>query len=384
MFAIVGLPTLLSVMSFALFFFYLFYGQRIQSFTVLRGIVRSLTRLETMRGEARGVVVDYLSQMRKAHAEEGSGGTGPRGGGGDGDSVVQQRIDGIIDYVTIPPVDMDPAGIVQKIEHLSSTSDERVRRELARLMGGSDPVSLSVAQNLVEIASGLNSMYKVVRHQYLSGRKTNSYATLAQLQMSLPQIMEQAEGLVRAAASIKEIKPLGDGVGPLVASKFIGAGAPMEKIAEDTILARTEHKGRRLIVIKAEGPMAYVGKPGIAIRKVVEGMMETPPKAIIMVDAGAKLEGEETGGVAQGIGAAIGGIGVEKFQIEEVAAKYRIPLYAVLVKEGEEDVMTTMKKEIAEGAAKAAQVVERMIEETTQEGDCVILAGIGNTLGIGQ
>src|ERR1700733_9524670 len=119
MFALVGLPTLLSVMSFALFFFFLFYGQRIQSFAVLRGIVRSLTRLETMRGEARGVVVDYLSQMRKAHAEEDSGGTGTRGGGGYDDPVVQRRIDGIIDYVTIPPVDMDPAGIVQKIEHLS-------------------------------------------------------------------------------------------------------------------------------------------------------------------------------------------------------------------------------------------------------------------------
>jgi hypothetical protein len=384
MFAIVGLPTLLSVMSFALFFFYVFYGQRIQSFAVLRGITRSLARLETMRGEARGVVVDYLSQLRKAHAEA-SGGTGAgRGGGDDSVAVVQQRIDGIIDYVTIPPVDIDPGGIVQKIEHLSSTSDERVRREIARLMGGSaDPVSLSIAQNLVEIAGGLNSMYKVVRHQYLSGRKTNSYATLAQLQMSLPHIMEQAEGLARAADSIKEIKPLGDGAGPLVASKFIDAGASIEKIAKDTVLARIGHKGRRLIVIKAEGPMAYVGKPGIAIMKVVEGM-ETPPKAIILVDAGAKLEGEETGGVAQGIGAAIGGVGVEKFQIEEVAAKYRIPLYAVLIKEGEEDVMTTMKEEIAEGAAKAAEVVERIIEETTHEGDCVILAGIGNTLGIGQ
>jgi hypothetical protein len=383
MFAIVGLPTFLSVMSFALFFFYVFYGRRIQSSAALGGIAKSLARLETMRGEARGVVVDYLSQVRKAHAED-SCGTPTRGGGEDNSAaVVQQRIDRIIDYVTIPPVDMDPQGIVQKIEHLSSTSDERVRREIARLMGGSDPVSLSIAQNLVEIASGLNSMYKVVRHQYLSGLKTNSYATLAQLQMSLPHIMEQAEGLARAADSIKQIKPLGDGVGPLVASKFIDAGAPIEKIAKDTVLARIEHKGRRLIVIKAEGPMAYVGKPGIAIRKVVEGM-ETPPKAIIMVDAGAKLEGEETGGVAQGIGAAIGGVGVEKFQIEEIAAKYGIPLYAVLIKEGEEDVMTTMKKGIAEGAAKAAQVVERMIEETTHEGDCVILAGIGNTLGIGQ
>jgi hypothetical protein len=229
-------------------------------------------------------------------------------------------------------------------------------------------------------------MYRVVRRQYLAGRKTNSYVALAQLQMSLPRIMEQAEELMNATDPLKQVKPLGDGVGPLVAAKFIKAGsAPaVESIAKDTVMARVEHAGRHLVVIKAEGPMAYAGKPGIAIRKVVESIEGTPPKAIIMVDAAAKLEGEETGAIAQGIGAAIGGIGVENFQIEEVAAKYKIPLYAVLVKEGEEDVMAAMKEEIARGADKAVEAVKRMIEETSAEGDCVILVGVGNTLGIGQ
>ena len=68
-----------------------------------------------------------------------------------------------------------------------------------------------------------------------------------------------------------------------------------------------------------------------------------------------KLEGEETGEVAEGIGAAIGGMGVEKFQIEEVATKHDIPVYAVLVKEGDLDVMATMKKEIADGAERAVE-----------------------------
>jgi hypothetical protein len=168
----------------------------------------------------------------------------------------------------------------------------------------------------------------------------------------------------------------------MVASKFIG-NAAKESIAKDTIVARTTLKGRQLYVVKAEGPMGYVGQPGHAIQKIVE-KPNTSLKAIIMVDAAAKLEGEDTGDVSEGMGAAIGGIGVEKFQIEEVAARHDIPVYAVLVKEGDEDVMSTMKKEIAEGANRAAEAVTRIIEENSDEGDVVLLAGIGNTLGVGQ
>ena len=58
-------------------------------------------------------------------------------------------------------------------------------------MKGADSVSLSIAQNLLEIAGGLNMIDKVVRHYYLTGKKTNSYMTLVQLQMSLPQILER-------------------------------------------------------------------------------------------------------------------------------------------------------------------------------------------------
>ena len=79
-----------------------------------------------------------------------------------------------------------------------------------------------------------------------------------QLQMALPQIMVQAQELVKAADSIKLGKPIGDGVGPMVASKFIG-DAPKESIAKDTVMVKTTLKGRQLYIVKAEGPMGYVG-----------------------------------------------------------------------------------------------------------------------------
>jgi hypothetical protein len=143
------------------------------------------------------------------------------------------------------------------------------------------------------------------------------------------------------------------------------------------------YKGRTLYVLKAEGPMGYVGDPGVALKKAVEEM-KIPIKAIIMIDAALKLEGEKTGEIAEGVGAAIGGLGVEKYQIEQVATQHNIPIYALLIKESDVETMTAMKEEIAQAAERAIQVIDRVLEEKTKEGDVVLLAGIGNTLGIGQ
>ncbi|MCL4517615.1 MAG: DUF1512 family protein, partial [Thaumarchaeota archaeon] len=56
----------------------------------------------------------------------------------------------------------------------------------------------------------------------------------------------------------------------------------------------------------------------------------------------------------------------------------------VVVKQSLVDAISVMKKEIAEAADKAVAVVQRILEEKTQEGDTVILVGVGNTLGVAQ
>jgi hypothetical protein len=84
------------------------------------------------------------------------------------------------------------------------------------------------------------------------------------------------------------------------------------------------------------------------------------------------------------MGAIIGGIGVDQFTIEEISLKYKIPIYAVKVKETIQEAVAPMTKEILEGADVALARVKRIIREGTKEGDTVIVAGIGNTIGIGQ
>ena len=84
------------------------------------------------------------------------------------------------------------------------------------------------------------------------------------------------------------------------------------------------------------------------------------------------------------MGAAIGGLGVEKFDIEAITAKHNIPVYAILIKQGDVETLTAMRKELAEAVEKAVTMVKHLIDERTKEGDKVLVAGIGNTLGIGQ
>ena len=64
--------------------------------------------------------------------------------------------------------------------------------------------------------------------------------------------------------------------------------------------------------------------------------------------------------------------------------KYKIPVYGVKIKESNKEAIAPMTKEIFEGTDVALARVKRMIHEGTNKGDEVIIAGIGNTIGIGQ
>ena len=105
---------------------------------------------------------------------------------------------------------------------------------------------------------------------------------------------------------------------------------------------------------------------------------------IVMVDAAVKFEGEKTGDVSEGIGAAIGGIGTERFKIEEEASKYKIPVYAVIVKQSIQEAIMPMKKDIAEATDNVITRIKSLLQERTKEAETIIIAGIGNTIGIGQ
>ncbi|MBL7002138.1 MAG: DUF1512 family protein, partial [Nitrosopumilus sp.] len=106
--------------------------------------------------------------------------------------------------------------------------------------------------------------------------------------------------------------------------------------------------------------------------------------AIIMIDAALKMEGEDSASVSQGFGAAIGGIGTERFEIEAIATNNKIPVFSIVVKQTVKEAITLMSKEIADQADDVRLQVYEMIQENTKPGQSVLIIGVGNTAGVPQ
>jgi hypothetical protein len=340
------------------------WAPRIQSFMVLRDVKTNLQKLTVLKEKSRKEALDYLTTACKAPKD------------------IQPRLEQTLEYFTIMPVELDPNGIVGKIEHVTRLQDDRIRDEIRALAPNADKVQVSVAQNILEVATSLNMIFKVVRHFYIMGQKTKSIYVLMQLQMVMPIIIQEADALVSALDAFKEAQPIGDGLGPMVAGRFM-LGHDKVEVDRETVYTRSEYKGRNLMVMKAEGPMGTVGRPHTGLEKIMADPANKV-SAIIMVDAALKLEGENTGEIAEGVGAAIGGIGVEKYRIEAAAVKSQVPMYAIVVKQSLIDAISVMRKEIAEASDKVVAVVQRIIEEKTKEGDTIVIVGVGNTLGVAQ
>ncbi|MCY1154373.1 MAG: hypothetical protein MOP50_853 [Nitrososphaera sp.] len=357
-----------SIVSLAIIPFFMMYAQKLQSRVILGEISKSLAKLKTMREHARKEAIDYIKTAIKMSSTTLS------------DPAV--GVDRFLEYFTILPVDLDPNGLVRKLDHVMRTRDDRVRAEIKKLCLDAGDKEISKIENILEAATALNLIYKVVRHYYLMGKRTTSMFILVQLQMVMPLLLEEAEALQKAISAFKRGQPIGDGIGPMIVGKMM-FGKEKKIAAKETIYSEDEYKGRKLYLLKAEGPAGTVGRPGEAISRLV-GDMGIKIDTVIMIDAALKLEGEKTGDVAEGIGAAIGGIGVEKYQVEEVATRFSIPIYAVIVKQSVQDAITIMRKEIADAFEKVTNTVYSVIEDRTSEGQSVMVIGIGNTIGVGQ
>ncbi|MEM3574236.1 MAG: DUF1512 domain-containing protein [Candidatus Bathyarchaeia archaeon] len=358
------LGTIISILMYLTFFIFILFGQRIQLRMMLWEIDGFLKRLDAMRSEARRKAIEMVREIGKPKEDP------------------TPHVDSLLEQFLIMPVDLDPAGIIWKIDHLLDVRDMKFKDDIRRIAPEANEAQVNNLENLVEASLALNTIFRIVRHFYLLGKRTSSFYIILQLQMILPLVMQEAEALMGATKAFALGQPIGDGIGPLVISKLI-SGLEKRRIEKDMVMGETYIEGRKVIALKAEGPGGNVGKPGDAIRKIIEEL-EGRVSAIIMVDAALKFEGERSGEISNGIGAAIGGIGTERFKIEEEASKFKIPLYAVVIKESIIDAITPMKKEISESADRAIEAIRRLILDRTKEGDTVIVAGIGNTIGIGQ
>ncbi|AHC51748.1 hypothetical protein SUSAZ_07205 [Sulfolobus acidocaldarius SUSAZ] len=287
------------------------------------------------------------------------------------------------DMFTIDPVNVEPTDIISRMRLLLRSTEDKIKQVINVSIPTIDPMNRSKIQVSAEIVNTVNIIYKVIRHYLLLGRKLQNYYLLLQLQMIVPMLVRMAETYEKALDVFLQGVPVGDSLGPLVASRFLMNISEKWSPSREMIAGTTVYEGRRLVILKAEGPMATVGTPGEAVENVI-GKLNGSVSRIITVDAAAKLEGEETGEIAEGTGVAMGDPGPEKIAIERVAVKYNIPIDAVIVKMSMEEAITAMPQKVYEAADKVVEMIKRMIMERTKPGDTIILVGVGNTVGVAQ
>jgi len=368
------LSLVLNLLFFVMIFMSMFYGTKIQMWRSSKEVQSGLEKLKTWNDDCKQI----LLKVFKKYADKK-----------EMDKDLQLKLDDFLSFITIGPVSLDPYGIIPKLDHIIDIRDDRYKEEVALLAPNVTPGSPEAQnlENLVEAAGAVDYIYRLIKHFLIMGKKSKSYILLMQIAMQLNLILGMAKSYYRATKAFSEGSPIGDGLGPMVAGSFIRNVAQQDdvkavEIAKDTIMQEVDFEDRTIYVIRARGPGGTVGKPGTAIKKLVEDQDKNISR-IFMIDAGLKLSSDKTGSIVVGVGAAIGGIGVEKFFIEDSSTKKDIPIDALICRQSLENAITVMTRPITQSVPALVEKIKMGIRKRTEKGSRIIVAGIGNTIGIG-
>ncbi|MBI2084311.1 MAG: DUF1512 family protein [Candidatus Aenigmarchaeota archaeon] len=292
---------------------------------------------------------------------------------------LSEKIENFLEFFAIQPVNLDPYGIVKKIEHIEVLSEKRFKHFVKRVAPKMSEEEQANTMMTLAGTMSLNQISKIVKHFIELIKKTKSWQLGLILQMQLPLIERISKALLRGTEAFANGWPVGDSVGGMVVAKMAGK-SEMKPIEEDTVMARKRIKGKSVILIKAGGPGGRLGRLGKAVEKMSKRQKVAK---IITVDAAAKLEGEKTGSVAEGVGVAIGGLGVDRAYIESLAVSKDIPLDTFVIKMSQEEAIMPMHLDVLKSSGKVVSMVEDNIAETRERG-VIIVVGVGNTCGIGN
>ncbi len=348
-----------TVLYFAFFIIFFFFYPRLMLSQIMWKIERTAEELEAMSDNAKKFLVSEISKTPN--------------------KKLRDSVSNFFEFFIIPPVSLDPYGIVKKFDVIIQNEKQRFRyfvNQVAPKMDGERKTNIQMG-----LAGGieLHTIAKIIRHYVELIKQTKSYQIALIIQMQLPLIERIAKAIYKGTKSLARGEPVGDGLGPLVVANLIG-NKKTKEIEEDILMTNVKIEGRNCFAIKARGPGGRLGRPGKAVEKLV---LRNKISRIITIDAAAKLEGEKTGSIAEGVGVAMGGPGVERSYIEDVAVKNEIPLDSIIVKMKPEEAIMPMRKAVKDAIPK---VMERIKESLgrTKKGENVIIVGVGNTSGVGN
>jgi hypothetical protein len=340
---------------------FLFFYPRLMVSQIMWKLEKTARELEDMSEKSKRFIIKEIIKDKKSTKE------------------LKESINRFYEFFVIGPVTMDPYGVVQKFDHVIRGEKERFTyfvKRIAPHLNSEERANIEMG-----LAGGItvHEISKIVRHYVEIVRKTKNIQIAMLLQMQLPMIERIAKAMFKGTESLSKGEPIGDGLGPLVIADMAGKNS-WKEIEEDIIVSEAKSNGRNLILVKAKGPGGRIGYPGKAVAKLVR---EKKIARIITIDAAAKLEGEKTGSLAEGVGVAMGGPGTERFFIEDVIVKKNIPVDSIVVKMSQEEAITPMRKVIKDALPQVKGSIDRSLE-MTKSGDTVIIVGVGNTSGVGN
>ncbi len=344
----------LQVLSFLLFFVMIFFLPKLMVWQANRRITSVLTELKAYHNDAE----EYFLQGMK-----------PLNG-------FEERYRSMKNFQFSQPTGLDPAGMVGRLENVLDASEGKFKRFVENNADTEDEEELADLNMAFKGVMGTHQIHKVMEHFQKLIQKTRNFQVVTLVQMMLPIYTELAESQKGATRAFADNAPIGDTIGPLVAAKMI-EGEP-EEISENIVHSEEEISNQNVHVVKSKGPGARLGKYGDALEQIAE---ENDLQAIITVDAASKFESEETGTVNEGVGVMMGGPGVEKSKIEDVATEHDVPLEGVVIKQSAPEASKPMKKEIFDAWKPAMKKTKVIASE--YEGD-VAVVGVGNTCGVGN
>lgn len=328
---------------------------------LISGVTRTTLELENMVQESKDILIKVSKEKGKPVLDPSN------------------TVEDFMEFFIVPPVDLDPYGVVKKFEKILNLSEDRFKQMVKEIAPLADEETKANIVMTLKATLGINGVAKQIRHNLELARKTGNLQILLMLQMSLPLIMRIVKAQFEGTKAFSEGKPIGDGLGPIVAGLLMkDYKTEYMHEMEDMFFAKKLMDEHNLIIARAKGPGARMGKVGKVVKSIIE--KENIDK-IITVDAAVKLEGEETGKVARGIGVVIGGSGVDKWTIEEELVKKDIDIDAVIVKMSPEEAISNMNQKIANAAKEALELVEQSILNSPADTN-ILVVGVGNSCGI--
>ncbi len=289
----------------------------------------------------------------------------------------KQNIRNFMEFFISTPVDLDPYGIVKKLEHVMNRSDKKFNHFIDKIVPNLEKEDKKDFKFATMGAMGVHQIYKIVNHFIIMLKKTGNIQIMLILQMYLPFLMKMAKSNLIATKAFLDNIPIGDAIGPYIAAKLKTTKG--ETIDVDVVVSKEKIAGKTVFVMKSEGPGSALGKDGDAIEKLYD---REKIEYIITIDAAGKMEGEKTGSVAEGVGVMMGGIGVERSKIEEVGVKNDIPIDGIVIKMSPEEASIPIKKKVFEATDEVIEKINTLVKESKAKK--ILVFGVGNTCGVGN